>query len=216
VSARRTAVGALVSGTGTNLAALLRAARDPAFPADVVEVISNRRAASALDVARRFGVPATAMAQVDFDGDSAARDRAMLQRFRDAGVELVVCAGYDRILSDEFLAGYPDAILNVHPSLLPAFAGGMNAVEAAIAHGVKITGCTVQLLEPGDADGGAIVLQAAVPVEAGDDAETLRMRIHQQEWRLLPLAVELWASGRLRREGRHVHIVESGVATASA
>jgi phosphoribosylglycinamide formyltransferase-1 len=175
-------------------------------------VISNRRGSAALEIARRAGVPAAVMPQSDFGDDSAARDRAMLQRLRAADVELVVCAGYDRILSDEFLAAFPDAIVNVHPSLLPAFAGGMDAVEQAIAHGVKITGCTVQLLEPGDADGGAIILQAAVPVESDDDAETLRLRIHQQEWTLLPLAVELWATGRLHRHGRHVRVEENPAA----
>ncbi|HYL72242.1 MAG TPA: formyltransferase family protein, partial [Candidatus Dormibacteraeota bacterium] len=144
----------------------------------------------------------------EYGNDVAQRDRAMLARLRDAGVRLVVCAGYARLLSDEFLDAFPDAILNVHPSLLPAFAGGMHAVEDALAHGVKVTGCTIQLLEHGEADGGPILLQAAVPVLDGDDAGTLRARIHEEEWRLLPLAVELWCSGRLRREGRSVSIAD--------
>lgn len=203
----RTPVGVLVSGAGTNLAALLRACEDPAFPASVTLVVSNRRSARALDIARESGVPAVALPQSDFGGDPAARDREMLARCRAAGVRLVVCAGYDRILSDEFLAAYPDAILNVHPSLLPAFAGGMDAVEQALERGVRVTGCTVQLLEPGEADGGPIVLQAAVPVEPDDDAATLRARIHEREWELLPQAVALWCAGRIvRRDGR-VHIL---------
>jgi len=118
-------------------------------------------------------------------------------------VRLVVCAGYDRILSDEFLDAYPDAILNVHPSLLPAFAGGMDAVERALARGVRVTGCTVQLLERGEADGGPIVLQAAVPVEIDDDAVTLRRRIHESEWELLPRAVALWCTGRMAKSHRN-------------
>ena len=138
----------------------------------------------------------------------------MLGVLREHGAALVVCAGYDRILSDELLDAFADAVLNVHPSLLPAFGGGMTAVEDALAYGVKVSGCTVQLLERGMPDGGPIVLQAAVAVNPDDDTESLRMRIHEQEWRLLPRAVELWAAGRLRREGRQVRIVEAHAATA--
>jgi len=206
LSQTRRAVGVLVSGAGTNLESLLRACEGADFPARVALVISNRRGAPALDIAQRYRIPALAMPQAVFGGDSQLRDRAIVQRMRDAGVALIVCAGYDRILSGEVLDAYPDAILNVHPSLLPAFSGGMDAVEDALAHGVKVTGCTVQLLEPGTTDGGPIVLQAAVNVEPDDDVESLRQRIHEQEWKLLPMAVELWCTGRLRREGRIVRI----------
>jgi phosphoribosylglycinamide formyltransferase 1 len=119
----------------------------------------------------------------------------------------VVCAGYNRVLSDNVLAAFPNAILNVHPSLLPAFGGGMDAVEQALAAGVKITGCTVHLLAAGAVDGGPIVLQAAVAVEESDDVETLHARIHQQEWRLLPQAVDLWATGRLERDSSGIRIL---------
>lgn len=203
----RTPVGVLVSGAGTNLDALLQACRDPEFPARIALVVSNRRSAHALDVALGWGVPAVALPQADFGGDARARDREMHARFRAAGVRLVVCAGYDRILSDEFLDAYPDAILNVHPSLLPAFAGGMDAIERALDRGVRVTGCTVQLLERGEADGGPIVLQAAVPVEMDDDVATLRQRIHRSEWELLPRAVALWCTDRLRRDGNRVRIL---------
>ena len=203
----RRRVGVLVSGAGTNLEALLRACSRQEFPACVMLVVSNRRGALALGIAERWQVPALTMPQSDFGEDSRLRDRAVAEHMQRAGVELVVCAGYDRILSDEFLHAYPDAILNVHPSLLPAFSGGMDAVEKALAHGVKVTGCTVQMLEPGVTDGGPIVLQAAVRVEPDDDADALRMRIHHEEWRLLPQAVALWCDGRLRREGRVVRVV---------
>jgi phosphoribosylglycinamide formyltransferase-1 len=208
VSARRL-VGVLVSGAGTNLEALLRACENESFPATVALVVSNRRAAPALKIADAWKVPSLAMPLTDFGGVKENRDRAMVGRLRSAGVDLVVCAGYDRILSDEFLSAFPDAILNVHPSLLPAFAGGMDAVEQALAHGVKITGCTVQLLEPGETDGGPIVLQAAVSVEPDDDVESLRTRIHEAEWQLLPRAVELWCTGRLRRQGRVIRIADA-------
>jgi len=206
----------LVSGAGTNLESLLRACKSGSLPADVVLVASNRRDAAALDVARRWVGRAVAMPVPDFGGDLQARDRAMRDCFRQAGAGLVVCAGYNRILSDEFLDAFPDAVLNVHPSLLPAFAGGMDAVERALALGVKVTGCTVQFLQPGEIDGGPIVLQAAVPVLPGDDANTLRMRIHEQEWQLLPRAVELWCAGRLQRDGRRVSILEAVPLTLGA
>ena len=202
-----TPVGVLVSGAGTNLEALLDACAAPDFPAEVALVLSNRASARALDVARSRGVPALALSVAEFGGDAGARDRAMCERFRAAGVRLVVCAGYDRILADSFLDAYPDAILNVHPSLLPAFGGGMDAVEQALARGVKVTGCTVQLLDRGEPDGGPIVLQAAVPVEEDDDAATLRARIHAWEWQLLPAAVALWSTGRIARDGNRIRVL---------
>ena len=208
----RTPVGVLVSGAGTNLDALLQACRDPEFPARVALVVSNRRSAHALDVARGWGVPAVALPQSDFGGDGAARDREIRERFEAAGVRLVVCAGYDRLLSDEFIDAYPDAILNVHPSLLPAFAGGMDAVERALERGVRVTGCTVQLLERGEADGGPIVLQAAVPVKMDDDVPALRRRIHEREWELLPRAVALWSTDRLQRDGKRVRVLPAPAA----
>lgn len=170
-------------------------------------MVSNRRSAHALDVALGWGAPAVALPQADFGGDARARDREIHERLEAAGVRLVVCAGYDRILSDEFLDAYPDAIINVHPSLLPAFAGGMDAIERALARGVRVTGCTVQLLERGEADGGPIVLQKAVPVEMDDDAASLRQRIHEAEWELLPQAVALWSTGRLERVGNRVRVL---------
>ncbi len=208
----RTPIGVLVSGAGTNLEALLEAGAAPTFPAEVVLVISNRAKAPALDIARSHGVAAVALPQSDFGGDATLRDREMRDRFRAAGVRLIVCAGYDRILSDEMLDAFPDAILNVHPSLLPAFGGGMDAVEQALARGVKVSGCTVQLLDRGEPDGGPIVLQAAVPVEAEDDVETLRHRIHGREWELLPQAVALWCTGRIAREGNRVRVLPAPAA----
>jgi phosphoribosylglycinamide formyltransferase-1 len=206
-------VGVLVSGRGSNLEALCSATASPGFPARIALVISNRRDAGALEIAGRWGIPAEVMPLGNYGHDESARDRAMRDRLRLAGVELVVCAGYNRILTDEFLAAFPDAILNVHPSLLPAFGGGMRAVEAALDHGVKISGCTVQLLEPGITDGGPIIVQRAVTVHEDDDAESLRERIHAQEWVAVPEAVRLWCEGRIRREGRVVRITAPPGAT---
>ncbi len=202
----------LVSGTGTNLRALLDAAAAPDYPARVALVISNRRSAGALEIARQHGVEAIALPVGDFGGSLEARDAAMRDALQRAEVGLVVCAGYDRVLTAPLLDAFPDRILNVHPSLLPAFAGGMHAVEDALAFGAKVTGCTVQILEPGEPDGGPVVLQAAVEVREDDDADSLRMRIHEQEWRILPKAVALFCSGRLRREGRRVRILPDAAA----
>ncbi len=210
----RTRIGVLVSGKGSNLVALAEAAQEPGFPGEIALVLCNRRDAGAVDVASRFGVPCTVLPLSDFNGDTVLRDADMVTRLRQAGVTLVVCAGYNRVLGDEFLAAFPGAIINVHPSLLPAFGGGMDAVEQALAAGVKVSGCTVHLLAPGDTDSGPIILQAAVPVEDGDSADDLRQRIHEQEWRLVPQAVSLWCEGRLRISADHVAIVEPGVARA--
>lgn len=199
-------VAVLASGTGSNLAALLDAARDPGFPAAVVLVVSNRRECGALDIARERGVETLSLPVSDFGGDATARDRAMVHALRAAKTDLVVLAGYNRVLSDDVLAAFPGAILNVHPSLLPSFGGGMNAVEDALAAGVKVTGCTVHLLAAGAVDAGPIVLQAAVPVRDDDDVESLHQRIHVEEWRLLPEAVQLWATGRLVVEDGRVRV----------
>jgi len=206
----RTRVAVLVSGAGTNLRALLDACARPEYPAQIVLVMSNRPSAPALELARAARVDAVAMPVSQFGGDGSARDRALRDLLRAAAVELVVCAGYDRMLGEVVLEAFPDAIINIHPSLLPAFGGGMRAVEEALEYGVKVSGCTVQLLEAGEPDGGPIILQGTVAVLENDDVDSLRQRIHEQEWRLVPEAVALWCRGRLRREGRRVRLLPAG------
>jgi len=177
-------------------------------------VLSNKTEAPALQIARKWNVPCKAFPAEDFRRDRGARDLAMLERLRHDEVELIVCAGYNMLFIDEIFKAYPDAVLNVHPSLLPAFGGGMHAVEDALAYGAKVTGCTVQLIEPGEADGGPIVLQSPVPIEPDDDVESLHQRIHEAEWKLLPDAVALWCENRLVRDGRHVRILSPELARA--
>lgn len=201
-------VAVLVSGRGSNLAALLERAAEPSFPGEIVLVLSNRQQAPALEVARAWNVDADALPVSAF-GSRHERDLEIRARLRRNAIDLVVCAGYDQLLSDDILDAFPDAIINIHPSLLPSFGGGMHAVEDALDHGVRITGCTAQLLERGEADGGPIILQAAVQVHSDDTAESLRERIHEQEWKILPEAVMLWCAGRLQRVGRHVRISKS-------
>jgi phosphoribosylglycinamide formyltransferase 1 len=193
-------VGVLVSGRGSNLAALLEDAARPGAPYEIVVVMSNRPPAPALERARAAGVMALAVDRAAF-GDRAAQQRQMLRTLCAQGVELVVTAGFDQILLPEVVAAFPQRILNIHPSLLPAFAGTLYAQEAALAHGVKISGCTVHLVTT-EVDSGPIVLQAAVPVHDGDTVESLSARILEQEHRLLPQAVRLMAEGRVTVVGR--------------
>ncbi len=191
----------LVSGGGTNLQALLDARDD--LGAALCLVVSNRADAFALERARRAGVEAMCLSHKDFatreDFDRALRD-ALLTR----GVELVVLAGFMRVLTPVFLDAFPDRVINVHPALLPAFPG-VDAQAQALAHGVKVTGCTVHLVDAG-VDTGPILAQAAVPVHDDDTVETLRARILVEEHRLLPAAVRAVAAGRVTREGRRARV----------
>jgi len=195
-----TRVGVLVSGRGSNLAALLDDAALPDAPYAIALALSNRAGAPALEHARRAGAPAHAVERAGFES-RAAQQAEMVRLLREYGVEIVVTAGFDQILAPAFVAAYPSRILNVHPSLLPAFAGTLHAQEEALAHGVKVTGCTVHLVTA-EVDAGPIVAQAAVPVRDDDTVEALSARILAEERRLLPHVVRLMATGRVRVEGR--------------
>ena len=200
-------VGVLASGAGTNLRRLIECDRAGELSgARVVAVATNRPKCGAAAIAREAGVPLGEFSQKLY-ASLEDRDATMAAWLGDRGVGLVVNAGYDRILSDPFLRAFDGRIVNLHPSLLPAFGGGMDAVEQALAHGVKVTGCTVHLVE-GEVDGGPILLQAAVPVLDTDDPETLHARIRVEEHRLLPETVRLFAEGRVRRHGRRLEIAE--------
>jgi phosphoribosylglycinamide formyltransferase 1 len=181
-------IGVLVSGTGTNLQALL----DERLP--VVAVASNNTKAPALDRAARAGIEAGAFPALEF-GSREQRDTEMADWLRDRHVELVVLAGYMQLLTAPFLERFAGRILNVHPSLLPSFPGA-HAVEEALTHGVKITGATVHFVDAG-VDTGPIVVQEAVEVRADDTTETLHARIQQVEHRLLPRAVRLFLDGTI-------------------
>ena len=178
----------LVSGTGTNLQALL----DAGLP--IAAVASDNTKARALDRAAKAGIEAAAFPAVEFDSREH-RDAEMAEWLAERGVELVVLAGYMRLLTAPFLERFGGRILNVHPSLLPAFPGA-RAVEDALAHGVKVTGATVHFVDEG-VDTGPIVLQEAVEVREGDTVESLHARIQEVEHRLLPHAVRLFLDGKL-------------------
>lgn len=179
----RLRVGVLVSGQGSNLQALISAGMAPDYPALVVMVCANRDA-PALDHARSAGIKAAAFLRSNFPSRDA-RDQAMAQAFRTFAVELVVCAGYDAVLSPAFTSQFPGRIINIHPSLLPAFKGSMDAVDRALAAGVSETGCTVHLVTD-DLDAGPNLGQRRVPVLSGDTPARLHARIQAEEHRLLP------------------------------
>lgn len=176
-------LGVLVSGRGSNLRNLV----ERGF--SVVAVATNRPSCGAAVYARERGLALGEFSQKDH-ASVEERDAAMREWLSSLEVELVVNAGYDRILSNAFVAAFQSRLLNVHPSLLPAFGGGMDAVEQALAHGVKLTGCTVHLVTE-EVDAGPILLQAAVPVLADDSVESLRARIQAEERRILPQAIEM-------------------------
>ena len=190
----RLRVGVLVSGRGSNLKALIEAARDPNYPARVVLVCANRDCA-ALEVAKKGGVSRELFRLANYS-DRKARDHAMAKALRMHDVELVVCAGYDAILEQSFTGQFPGRIINVHPSLLPAFAGTMDAVSMALEAGVAATGCTVHVVTR-DVDQGPILAQRQVEVRPGDTIETLRERIQAEEHALLPLVVKRIAGDAL-------------------
>ena len=193
-------LGVLVSGRGTNLQALLDA---DLAPAEIAVVISNRPGAPALDRARAAGVPAVVVDHKGFAGRDAF-EAALVAELAAHHVEAVVLAGFMRILGARFIEAFPGRIVNTHPALLPAFPG-VDAPAQAIAHGVKLSGVTVHLVDAG-VDTGPIIAQRAVPVLPGDTAETLHARIQVEEHRLLPRVVQALAAGRITCEGRHVAI----------
>ncbi|TAJ42994.1 MAG: phosphoribosylglycinamide formyltransferase [Reyranella sp.] len=193
-------VGILISGRGSNMAALIRAAQAADYPAEVACVVSNQAGAPGLKVAADAGI-ATAVVSHRGHADRETFDRALSAELERHGVELVVLAGFMRIFSPWFPVRWADRVINVHPSLLPCFKG-LHVQQQALDAGVRLSGCTVHFVIP-DLDAGPIIAQAAVPVLAGDTEETLSARILRQEHRLYPLVVRWFAEGRIAvAEGR--------------
>ena len=187
----RLRVGVLVSGRGSNLQALIEAAKDPMYPARVVMVCANRDC-PALELAKKAGISREIFRLANFP-DRRARDLVMARTLHTHDVELVVCAGYDAILEHAFIRQFEGRIINIHPSLLPEFAGTMDAVAMALQSGVKETGCTVHLVTD-DVDQGPILAQRRVEVRPDDTVESLRERIQTEEHTLLPVVVKRLAA----------------------
>jgi phosphoribosylglycinamide formyltransferase-1 len=210
-SAERVDVAVLVSGGGSNLQALLDAqAQGQLAPAHIAVVVSNRPGVRALERAALAGCEAVVVDHTGF-GSRQEFERALLEVLRAHAVQWVVLAGFMRILGPDFVAQFPDRIVNTHPSLLPAFPGA-RAPAQAIAHGVKLSGVTVHFVDD-SLDGGAIIAQRTVPVLPGDDAATLHHRIQREEHRLLPEVVRALGQGRISRVGRAVHVAGAPLAS---
>jgi phosphoribosylglycinamide formyltransferase-1 len=197
-------VAVLVSGSGTNLQALLDADAAGVLGARVVLVVSNKPGVGALDRAARAGVDHVVISHRGFP-DRESFDAAVVERIRRAGASIVVLAGFMRLVTPVMLRAFAGRVVNVHPSLLPAFPG-VDAQAQAWSHGVKVSGCTVHLVDEG-LDSGPILVQRAVPVLAEDDVRSLRERILAEEHRALPEAVRALAEGRVVVEGRRARIL---------
>ncbi len=191
-------VGILISGRGSNMVSLIAAARDPGYPAEIACVISNRPGAEWLGKAQSAGIETRTIdharfkSRADFEADL---DGAL----REAGVKLVACAGFMRLMTPDFVERWRDRMLNIHPSLLPAFRG-LHTHERVLAAGVRITGCTVHIVRA-EMDEGPVVAQAAVPVLDGDTVERIAARVLEAEHMLYPHALALFASGRVHIAG---------------
>ena len=203
-------IAVLVSGGGTNLQALIDAqGRGELVNGEIAAVLSSSPDAYALERAKRAGIPGYVLPR----GDARAVTAALVERLRELDIDLVVMAGFMTIVTEELFQAYPNAVLNIHPSLIPSFCGvgcyGLHVHEKALAYGVKVSGATVHFVTE-ECDAGPIVLQKAVEVLPDDTPETLQRRIMEQcEWKLLPRAVSLFCQGRLRVEGRRVTVLEN-------
>lgn len=202
-SSNKIRVGVLISGGGTNLQAIIDRSERGELDAEVVCVISNKADAFGLQRASRHGIAA-----LHFDyrqyGSRQTYDSALVKALNDFNVDLVVLAGFMRIVTPVLLEAFPNRVMNIHPALLPSFPG-LDAQKQALDYGAKISGCTVHFVDAGT-DTGPIILQSSVPVLENDTEETLSERIHIEEHKLYPAAIQLFAEGRLTVEGRKVRI----------
>jgi len=200
-SSEKAPLAILISGRGSNMVSLVEAARQGRLGADVRLVVSNRPDAPGLEAARSLGVETAVLCHRDFP-DRESFDRALADLLESRGVRFVALAGFMRVLTPAFLDRFPGRVVNIHPALLPSFPG-VHAQRQALEYGVRVTGCTVHFVDAGT-DTGAIIAQAAVPVEDGDDEETLSARILAAEHQVYPSALEDVLKGRLRIQGRRV------------
>ncbi len=214
--APRRRVGILISGGGSNMAALIAAAEDPAYPAEIVCVISNRADAGGLAKARAAGVAHVVVVDHKQHPDRETFERAVQAELEGAKVELVALAGFMRLLTPWFIERWHDRLINIHPALLPSYKG-LHTHARALADGVKIAGCTVHFVRP-EMDVGPIIVQAAVPVLDDDTPDTLAARVLTQEHRIYPLALARVATGTARvvRDGEGNEVVKTAGVAATA
>lgn len=205
---RKLRLGVIASGSGSNLQAIIDHCADGSIAAEIVLVLSNVPGAGALCRAEQAGI-ATALIDHRTFVDRGDFDLAVVAALQSAGVDLVVLAGFMRIISAPFIAAFPERIINIHPALLPAFPG-LHVQRKALEAGARFSGCTVHFVD-GGVDTGPIIIQAVVPILDEDDEASLSARILVQEHRIYPQAIQLIAEGRLRIEGRRVRIVNPPV-----
>ncbi|WP_420960032.1 phosphoribosylglycinamide formyltransferase [Brucella sp. IR073] len=187
-------VAVLISGRGSNMSALIEACKDPAYPAEIVAVLSNKPDAAGLDVARSHGIEAIAVPQKEY-ASRAAHEEAIYAELARVAPDIICLAGYMRLMSADFVARWEGRMINIHPSLLPLFKG-LDSHARALESGMRVHGCTVHFVTA-EMDGGPIIAQAVVPVEAGDTEDTLSARVLTVEHKLYPLALKLVAEGKV-------------------
>jgi phosphoribosylglycinamide formyltransferase 1 len=200
---RQVPIAVLISGSGTNLQAIIDAIEAQELDAKIEVVLSNRADAYGLVRAKRHGIPVEILDHKRFPSREAF-DQAVVDILHSRQVELVVLAGFMRLLSPVFVGAYSNRIMNIHPALLPAFPG-LHVQKKAVEHGVRFSGCTVHFVNEA-CDEGPIIIQAVVPVFPDDTEESLSARILEQEHRIYPRAIQLYSEGRLRIEGRRVFV----------
>lgn len=198
-------LGILISGRGSNFEAIANSIAQRKLDAEIAIVISNRANAPGLDIARERGIPLRVIASAGLERETY--DKLLIEELQTHEVDLVCLAGFMRLLSASVIRAFPNRVLNIHPSLLPAFAG-LDAQRQALEYGVRITGCTVHFVDE-FLDSGPIIIQSAVPVLEGDTVESLSARILVQEHLIYPKAIGYLADGRITVEGRRVSITEA-------
>ncbi|MBI2058908.1 MAG: phosphoribosylglycinamide formyltransferase [Nitrospirae bacterium] len=208
---RTVALGVLASGTGTNLQAIIDRVEAGSLSARVAAIISDHAESGALGRAKKHGLFHEHVPREAFSTRTQFEEK-IVGVLRERQVELVILAGFMRVLSPVFIRAFPQRIMNIHPSLLPSFPG-LHGISQAFQHRVKVTGCTVHFVEE-QVDAGPIIIQAECPILETDSEETLEARIHALEHQIYPEAIQLYAEGRLRIEGRKVTISESTVSPA--
>ncbi len=199
---KKVKLGILVSGRGSNLQAIIDNIEKGSIPAAIAVVISDQADAYALERARKHNIPGVQVSAKEYKGKRDDYDALLVKELQAHGVELVCLAGFMRIITPTLLKAFPNRVMNIHPALLPSFPG-LHVQKAAIEHGVKFSGCTVHFVD-GGMDTGPIIIQAVVPVLDSDTEESLSARILKQEHRIYSKAIQLYAEGRLKVDGRRV------------
>jgi phosphoribosylglycinamide formyltransferase 1 len=206
-------LGVLISGSGSNLQSIIDHIENGRLHAQIRVVISNNPDAYGLIRARKAGIRCVALNHKDFKSREDFDDE-LIRLLKEANLDLIVLAGFMRILTSKFLQAFPDKIINIHPALLPAFPG-THVQQKAIDYGVKFSGCTVHFVDEG-VDTGSIIIQAVVPVHPDDTADTLAARILKEEHKIYPQALRFFAEGRINKNGRNVVISPAAIPDAAA